>query len=254
MSRLVLSFSIFDEIHQSLFRDENESCVILFGRSVILDGKLVRIVVRDLIIPSETDFAIRTFTLVQLKSDFIATITRRVRETGESIIFVHSHPGTFDQFSKTDDDGEKILSDFLENRTPNVIHASLLLTKDKFRARILGKKESLMVHVVGNELKNDCSFNGNVKSGKYERQIRAFGKEGHDKLSSLTVAIVGTGGTGSIIAQQLAHLGVNKFYLVDPDFLEESNLNRVVGTTHLDVGKPKVDITKRLLRKDLYAV
>jgi len=247
MSRLVLSSSIFKDIHQSLFRDENEACVILFGRSVILNGKLVRLVVRDLIVPLEIDYDIRTFTRVQLKSDFIATITKRARGTGESIIFVHSHPGSFDQFSKEDDDGEKILSDFLKNRTPNAIHASLLLTQNKFRARILGKKESLTVHVVGTELNKDSNFSENAGSSKYERQIRAFGKEGHEKLSSLTVAIVGLGGTGSIIAQQLAHLGVNKFHLVDPDVLEESNLNRVVGTTHLDLGKAKVDIIKRLI-------
>jgi molybdopterin-synthase adenylyltransferase len=48
--------------------------------------------------------------------------------------------------------------------------------------------------------------------------------------------------TGSIVAQQLVHLGVRDFILVNPDILDVTNLNRVAGATPDDVGKPKVEI------------
>ncbi|HZL29868.1 MAG TPA: ThiF family adenylyltransferase [Pseudolabrys sp.] len=62
------------------------------------------------------------------------------------------------------------------------------------------------------------------------------------------MAIVGLGGTGSIVAQQLAHLGVRKFLLIDRDKIEETNLNRTVGATRADIGCTKVEIAKRMIR------
>src|SRR5215470_19185367 len=49
------------------------------------------------------------------------------------------------------------------------------------------------------------------------------------------VGIVGLGGGGSHIAQQLGHLGVGEFVLIDPDEVEDTNLNRLVGATQQDV-------------------
>ena len=69
-------------------------------------------------------------------------------------------------------------------------------------------------------------------------------------LRESRVAIVGLGGGGSHIAQQLAHLGVGHFRLIDPDAIEASNLNRLIGASQLDVDRetPKVDIAARLIR------
>lgn len=69
-------------------------------------------------------------------------------------------------------------------------------------------------------------------------------------LHTTRVAIVGLGGGGSHIAQQLAHLGVGSFRLIDPDVIEASNLNRLVGGTQADVDteRPKVDILERVIR------
>src|SRR4051812_39144940 len=68
-------------------------------------------------------------------------------------------------------------------------------------------------------------------------------------LAATRVTIVGLGGGGSHVAQQLAHIGVGEIRLVDPDKMEESNLNRLVGATHLDVEKKtaKVEIAKRMI-------
>jgi molybdopterin-synthase adenylyltransferase len=47
----------------------------------------------------------------------------------------------------------------------------------------------------------------------------------------------------------LAYLGVTRFLLIDPDVLSKTNLNRVVGATPADVGRAKVDIAKRMIRR-----
>jgi molybdopterin/thiamine biosynthesis adenylyltransferase len=79
------------------------------------------------------------------------------------------------------------------------------------------------------------------------RQILAFGGEGQAKIKSVKVGIVGLGGLGSHVVQQLAYLGVRKFVLIDPDLVGEENLNRIVGSTPSDVGKPKVEIAGRMI-------
>lgn len=77
-----------------------------------------------------------------------------------------------------------------------------------------------------------------------------LGGRSDEVLRSCRVAIIGLGGGGSQIAQQLAHLGVGKFLVFDPDKVEESNLNRLVGATTGDAesGAQKTNVTYRLIR------
>jgi hypothetical protein len=61
-------------------------------------------------------------------------------------------------------------------------------------------------------------------------------------LASLSIAVVGCGGTGSAVAEQLVRLGVRSLTLIDPDHLSESNLTRVYGSTPEHVGQDKADV------------
>lgn len=77
-----------------------------------------------------------------------------------------------------------------------------------------------------------------------------LGEHAEDLLANVRVAIVGLGGGGSHIAQQLAHVGVGHYRLIDPDNIETSNLNRLVGATKADAdqGLAKVEIAKRTIK------
>lgn len=85
---------------------------------------------------------------------------------------------------------------------------------------------------------------------KHQRQS-FLGVNSENILKGLRVAIIGLGGGGSHIAQQLAHIGVGNLYLFDFDTIDEegTNLNRLVGGTEDDVknGTLKVEIAKRLI-------
>ena len=63
------------------------------------------------------------------------------------------------------------------------------------------------------------------------------------------ISIVGVGGLGSVVAEHLIHMGFHEINLIDPDVLEMSNLNRVVGAYYEDAQKKryKVDVVKRHL-------
>jgi molybdopterin/thiamine biosynthesis adenylyltransferase len=90
----------------------------------------------------------------------------------------------------------------------------------------------------------------NIVAQTFDRQVRVFGASAQRQLQALRVAIVGLGGTGSLVAQQLAHLGVGRFLLIDHDTIDESNLNRVVGAEALDVARTsKVDVAARMIMR-----
>lgn len=77
-----------------------------------------------------------------------------------------------------------------------------------------------------------------------------LGKNSEQILAGTRVAIVGLGGGGSHIAQQLAHIGVGEIRIIDPEPIDPSNLNRLVGATAADVAAetPKVEIAARVVK------
>jgi hypothetical protein len=89
-----------------------------------------------------------------------------------------------------------------------------------------------------------------MTNNRFDRNIRFFGKEGQDRLAASRVAVVGVGGLGTHVVQQLAFLGGGHFELIDKEELDETNLNRYVGARHDDPipGTPKVDIGERIVR------
>jgi molybdopterin/thiamine biosynthesis adenylyltransferase len=76
---------------------------------------------------------------------------------------------------------------------------------------------------------------------RYQRNRRTISTAGQLALFRSTVAVVGCGGLGGYVVEQLARLGVGRLVAVDPDRFEEHNLNRQLLSTVADLGRPKVD-------------
>lgn len=76
-----------------------------------------------------------------------------------------------------------------------------------------------------------------------------LGAKSDERLAAATVGLVGLGGGNSHVAQQLAHLGIGGFVLLDDDVITLTNLNRLVGGTLDDVlaERPKVEIAARVI-------
>ena len=74
-----------------------------------------------------------------------------------------------------------------------------------------------------------------------------LGEAGQRAIETARVCINGLGGGGSIVAPELAHLGVLNFVLYDPDRGDESNLNRTMTLIEEDVpaGTLKVEAARR---------
>jgi len=246
--KLIFPNDTYSQFSLSLLDSDDETCAILLANEVE-SGLDKRLLVTKIIAAPSDAYVKRSNVYAELKQSFLIPVIKEARQTNSSVIFCHSHPGTFEspKFSIIDDDGEKKLSDFLKNRIPQKTHGALVISQGGCSARKLGGNESIEVIAVGRNVKkltyvNDLSF---VSETSFDRQIRAFGKDGQKAIQNLKIAIVGLGGTGSIVSSELAHLGVTNLTFIDPDDVEKTNLNRLVGSTPKDLSKSKVEVAQR---------
>ena len=79
-----------------------------------------------------------------------------------------------------------------------------------------------------------------------ERNIGYFTFAEQEKLRVTPIAILGVGGIGGPLTEQLVRSGCENLTICDCDIFEESNLNRQICTTN-DIGKYKVDVLERYL-------
>jgi len=86
-----------------------------------------------------------------------------------------------------------------------------------------------------------------VDGDRYDRTIRALTTQGQQELAATSVAVIGCGGIGSLLCEQLARLGVTDLTLIDPDVVEASNLPRLYGAADHHIGRAKVDMLEQHL-------
>ena len=86
---------------------------------------------------------------------------------------------------------------------------------------------------------------------QYYRQILLpdVGEQGQQMLLDQHLIIVGIGGLGTHVSQQLAAAGIGHFYLVDDDKVETSNLPRQVLFNASSVGREKVNCAAKEISK-----
>jgi hypothetical protein len=73
-----------------------------------------------------------------------------------------------------------------------------------------------------------------MQSSRYSRQS-FLGPSAEQSIAECAVGIIGLGGGGSHVVQQLAHIGFQRYVLYDNDSIEDTNLNRLIGGTVADV-------------------
>jgi molybdopterin/thiamine biosynthesis adenylyltransferase len=252
---LVGAASQFGELSPRLLRSApNEAAAILLCHAHDTPARRRRVLVREALDIPKQFYLEQRPDYLSIDPIFLARTLKRAREEESSIFLAHTHPfSQWPDFSPIDDDGEARLIPVLFGRVQNRSHGSLVLGKEGFSARLYCKPAcpqpiKTMVFV-GRDLWRNTRDDPSVHvDSMHDRNVRAFGA-GQQKLQRMRVGIVGLGGMGSLITEQLAHLGVGTFTLVDFDNLEISNLNRVVGANRDDIGSPKVEVAKRLINR-----
>ena len=76
---------------------------------------------------------------------------------------------------------------------------------------------------------------------QFMRSSLVLGEAAIERLSECTVAVFGTGGVGSFVAEALGRMGVGHLVLIDNDVVDITNLNRQLVALHSTLGQYKVD-------------
>lgn len=179
----------------------------------------------------------------------VATAARR----GLSIILVHSHPNGYSAFSRMDDLEEPEFFRVVCQRVHDGTHGSLIVCgtdSPDLVGRVWvdgqGWTRMDMIRVVGRRMRVFLPPGVEGTSPAWaDRQVRAFGESTQRLLGSLNVGVVGVGGTGSAVCEQLIRLGVGHLTVLDEQELEDTNVNRLYGANISDAGSPKVCLVER---------
>lgn len=248
-TKIVLLESQLAELHELLFdRPGVEGATFLLcGESQSERG--VKLIAHAIVPIAEENFLRREVDGLSISSAALTRIAKLAKYEGLSVVFAHSHPEGFADFSDQDDQEEERLLPFLQARVPDRVHGTLVLTESDIRGRLYvpHRISSDSILVVGQRFRMWSPTQENPIAPFFDRQVRAFGHDIQRLFAKLHIGIVGLGGTGSPVAEQLCRLGVGRLSLFDGDRLDITNVNRVYGSTTADAGILKVDIAKRHL-------
>jgi len=168
-------------------------------------------------------------------------LLQRAKRTNLAIVKIHSHAEGYAEFSAMDDRSDRDLfgSVFGWMDTDDPHASAIMLPGGRIFARTIDLQGRFapvdLVAVAGTDLRfwpADSEHSSDPAFTKRHAQL--FGNETVSRLRRLSVAVVGCSGTGSSLIEMLARLGVGRLVLVDPDRVEDKNLNRIYNATHED--------------------
>lgn len=259
MNEVRITQRIWNNAKDHLFQDHGEHFVFFLTEVVELKNKTI-FLVKDIIKISDKETQSDLFSL-RMKTDSLLQVINTANTKKLALVEIHNHFSGINNvdFSKTDKNGFEEFVPYVLDSIPNKPYAALVTTEKGdfegrswniqgkcsyiFSVKIIGEQFNKIITTSGKKHLHDLEENDAI----YTRQILGFGKEGLRKIQKLKIALIGVGGIGSHLAQQLAYLGVRNFVLVDSDKVEDSNLNRLVGATPTDIGKFKVDVISHMI-------
>ncbi|MHB9035018.1 MAG: HesA/MoeB/ThiF family protein [Armatimonadota bacterium] len=259
-SSIVMSETDYIHVHRHLWRDDFEEHAAILGVSVSKTGTQLRLLVRNvLLVPDE--FFVPGRCGYHLDARFISDACLQLQGEGLGYVSVHSHPLSDDTVGLSNADIESNRRSFpatldLVNGRPV---ASLVLGYRAAAGEIwgVGKEPHPLdfFRVIGTRItdyvpepvRRTRPYHVNER---HQRQAMMFGKDGQEILRRTCVGVVGLGGGGSVVVQQLAHLGVGDIIGIDDDVVKKVNLNRIVGSRPADarMRRKKGVVLKRLVR------
>lgn len=207
---------------------------------------------------------------LEIEPATLLAVVNEAIERGLGLVEVHNHPGTAERpvaFSPSDASGFKETVPYMLGSLTTPLYGALVLggrenldglvwdgTADAPRRLdevvVVGPRRSVVrpAPSVATPLP-DADPGGDALS-RFDRQVRAFGREGQRALGALSVGVVGLGGLGTFVAQELARIGVGRLVLIDHDIVDWTNLSRILaGPDDARLGRAKVDVAAERIRE-----
>jgi hypothetical protein len=175
---------------------------------------------------------------------------------GLAVVKIHSHRGDYRFFSETDDASDRDLFasvyGWFDGDLPHA--SSVMLPSGEIFGRVVTEQGGFdplgSVAVAGDDYLFWPAFAESSPLPAFtQRHAQVFGQGTTGRLRQLSAAVIGCSGTGSPLIEQLVRLGIGKLLLVDPDVVEERNLNRILHASLADAEakRPKVEVMQRAI-------
>jgi hypothetical protein len=233
-------------------REDVEQAAYVFCRLAKMPSELV-LLVRKIVPVAQEDIVEASKYGMKISARSYTRAMKEANERKECFFFVHSHPDGVPKHSVQDDSEETMLfrTAYIRIKTPGV-HGSLVCAERKITSALVYLENGQTVavdriRIVGKHFRYWFSQTKHTAIPDFfDRQVRAFGPDIQELLSRLHVGVVGAGGTGSCVAEQLIRLGVGRISVADGESFERSNINRIYGSRVVDDGLQKVKLIERL--------
>ncbi len=243
----------FNRLTEHLFGDSTVEQAAYALCGIARTERETRLLVRQIIPVDKNDIAEQSPVHMKIKPPAYLHVIKQADLKKACFVFIHSHPTGLRQHSDQDTgEEEKLFKTAYVRISHELVHGSLIFpspgnpigrvwhsdgTYQPMEViRVIGKRFKFFFH-------SPPAFSN---PAFFDRQVRAFGEDIQALLGKLRVGIVGAGGTGSAVAEQLIRLGVGSLFIADGDRFVDSNINRVYGSRVCDSSIPKVKLLERL--------
>ena len=224
MTTLVLTTQLMEELSRAA-QNALEVAGVLFVRVLEAPDGSRRLLGRGLKwVPQEEYIEQESFGLVIPPTGYIPALAEAERN-GDTAIWFHTHPGLdgIPRPSSHDHEVDRQIADLFRIRTGSAYYGTLIFSPRSAGCAFTGavhpeddRVEPIdRIWIVGDSWGLLLSFDSDRAAlpDLFERNIRAFSPDMQIALRELRVAIVGCGGTGSSVAEQLVRRGVRNFTL-----------------------------------------
>lgn len=255
MNRLIFPRETADQLARHLEArtplEEGAFCLLRRGRG----ARGQRLLVGDVLLPPPDAWTRQAENQLRPSTQWLSAVIGQAIQAKSGLLFLHSHPNPDYPLglSLVDEDTFRTLARAFGPGLPGPFAAAV--AHPCGWSAVLWSSDDLQpiqqITSIGRTLRLLSPAPPSAASALDSRQRDALGII-HDRIRQLSVGIVGCGGLGSPIAEQLVRMGVRELVLVDNDVLDTpSNVRRVFGSTMADiqVSPPlsKVDILARHL-------
>jgi hypothetical protein len=226
---------------------------VRFGWRATADGLVLALAALDA--PTTGDLDERVGN-VAIQEQYTLRMALAAERHDLAIGVVHSHPqNCVPRPSPIDDDMDTYYADYFSGFAPGRPYVSLIVAKSAgvmtLSGRVFWQGEWLEIETFATPAPTTVwTQRGPIPlpppRTRTARLNSAMGEEAAALLRRASVAVIGAGGTGSPAIEVLARAGVGNLVIVDPESIEDSNLERVHGSypRHAENGTAKVLVAK----------
>ena len=236
---------------------QEELCFALWRPSTGLNRQTA--IVYDIVLPEENERNLHGNASFEPR--YLARSIRLAMERNSGLAFMHSHtrPG-WQNTSVPDIKAEREVIAYPAGATGLPLVGMTIGSDGFWSARFWELSDRTMKQYWCESVRaiDDQSyalyFNDNLRKPTPRREVLrrtfdAWGTASQNDISRMRIGIVGLGSVGCIVAEALARIGVSEITLIDPDHIEEHNLDRLLYGTSNDIGRSKVEVAARYIKQ-----